>query len=47
MQRGIERAVLHLQKFIRGPLNMLPDLMTVGSSMEKGSQNEHVKRSLE
>src|SRR5260221_1505395 len=29
MQRGIERAVLHLQEFIRSPLNVLPDLVTV------------------
>src|SRR5260370_26855726 len=47
MQRGIERAVLHLQEFIRGPLNVLPDLVTVSGSIEKGSQDEHVKRSLE
>jgi hypothetical protein len=47
MQRGIERAVLHLQEFIRGPLNVLPDLVTVSSSIEKGPQDEHVKRSLE
>jgi hypothetical protein len=36
MQRGIERAVLHLQEFIRGPLNVLPDLVTVSRSVEKG-----------
>ena len=47
MQRGIERAVLHLQEFIRGPLNVLPDLVTVSRSMEKGPQDEHVERSLE
>ena len=47
MQRGIERAVLHLQKFVRGPLNVLPDLVTVSRSMEKRPQDEHVKRSLE
>ena len=46
MQRGIERAVLHLQELIRGPLNVLPDLVTVGRSTEKGPQDEHVKRSL-
>jgi len=39
--------VLHLQKFIRGPLNVFPDLVTVSRPMEKGSQDEHVKRSLE
>src|SRR5258708_31710291 len=47
MQRGIERAVLHLQEFIRGPLNVLPNLVTVGRSIEKRPQDEHVQRSLE
>src|SRR5258708_19175239 len=47
MQRRIERAVLHLQEFIRGPLNVLPDLVPVSRSMEKRPQDEHVKRSLE
>jgi hypothetical protein len=47
MQRRIERAVLHLQKFIRGPLNMFPDLVTVSRPIEKGPQDEHVKRSLQ
>jgi hypothetical protein len=39
--------VLHLQEFIRGPLNVLPDLVTVSRSIEKRPQDEHVKRSLE
>src|SRR5580704_17945011 len=47
MQRGIERAVLHLQKFIRGPLNVLPELVPMSRSIEKRPQDEHVKRSLE
>ena len=47
MQGGIERAVLHLQEFIRGPLNVLADLVTVSGSVEKCPQNKHVKRSLE
>ena len=47
MQRGVERAVLHLQKFIRSLLNVLPDLVTVSSSIEKSPQDEHVQRSLE
>src|SRR5579863_123592 len=47
MQRWIERAVLHLQEFIRSPLNVLPNLVTVSRSIEKRSQDEHVKRSLE
>src|SRR5580704_2936397 len=42
MQRGIERAVLHLQEFICGPLNVLPDLVTVSRSIEEGPQDEHV-----
>ena len=47
MQRGVERAMLHLQEFIRGPLYVLPDLVTVSRSIEKRPQDEHVKRSLE
>src|SRR5580658_825620 len=47
VQGGIERPVLHLQEFIRGPLNVLPDLVTVSRSVEKRPQNEHVERSLE
>jgi hypothetical protein len=47
MQRGVKRAVLHLQEFIRSPLNVLTDLVTVSRSIEKRPQDEHVKRSLE
>jgi hypothetical protein len=47
MQRGVEGAMLHLQEFIRGSLNVLPDLVTVSRSIEKRPQDEHVKRSLE
>src|SRR5580700_5166159 len=47
MQPGVERAMLHLQEFIRSPLNVLPDLVTVRRSIEKRPQDEHVKRSLE
>ena len=47
MQRGLKRTVLHLQEFIRRPLNVLPDLVTVSRSIEKRSQDEPVKRSLE
>jgi hypothetical protein len=39
--------VLHLQEFIRSPLNVLPDLVTVSRSIEKRPQDQHVKRSLE
>jgi hypothetical protein len=46
MQRGIERAVLHLQKIACGPLNVLADLMAVSRSMKKRPQDEHVKSAL-
>jgi hypothetical protein len=46
MQGGIKRAMLHLQELIRGPLNVLADLVTMSRSIEKGPQDEHVKRSL-
>jgi len=47
MQRGVERAVLQLQEFIRSPLNVLSDLVTVSRPIEKRPQDEHVQRSLE
>jgi hypothetical protein len=47
MQSRIERTVLHLQEFVCGSLNMLADLMSVGGAMEKGSQDEHVERTLQ
>src|SRR5947209_3562223 len=46
MQRGVKRAVLHLEKIIRGPLNMLADLVTVRRTMKKSSQDQHVKGAL-
>jgi hypothetical protein len=39
--------VLHLQEFIRGPLNVLANLMAVSRSIEKRPQDKHVERSLE
>ncbi len=39
--------MLHLQKFICGPLNVLPDLVTMSRPIEKRPQDEHVQRSLE
>jgi hypothetical protein len=36
---------LHLQEFIRSPLNVLPDRVTVSGFIEKRSGDEHVKRS--
>jgi hypothetical protein len=47
MQSWIERAVLHLQEFVGGSLNMLADLMTVSWTVKKGSQDEHVQSSLQ
>jgi len=35
--------VLHLEKIIRGPLNMFADLMAVGGTIKKSSQEQHVK----
>jgi len=43
----MERAVLHLKEFKRGPLNVLSDLVTVSGSIEEGPQDEHVQRPLE
>jgi hypothetical protein len=42
MQRGIERAVLHLQELICGPLNVLADLVAMRRPVEKCPQDEHV-----
>jgi hypothetical protein len=47
MQSRIERAVLHLQKVIGGPLNVFANPMTMGWTIEKRPQDEHVKRALE
>ena len=47
MQSWIERTVLHLQKMVRGPLNVLADLMAVSGSIEQRSQDQHVKSALE
>src|SRR6185312_5436587 len=46
MQCGIERPVLHLQKIVRGSLDMLPNLVAVGGAMQQRPQDEHVQRSL-
>jgi hypothetical protein len=47
MQRRIERAVLHLQEVVGGPLNVLADLVTMSWPVKKRSQDEHVERALE
>ena len=39
--------MLHLQKLIRGPLNMLADLMSVRRPIQKRFQDHHVQRSLQ
>jgi hypothetical protein len=46
VQRGVERAVLHLQKIIRGPLNVLADLVAMSRAIKKSSQDQHVKGAL-
>jgi hypothetical protein len=38
--------VLHLQKVIRGPLNVLADLVAMRRPVEKCPQDEHVQRAL-
>ena len=39
--------MLHLEKFVRGPLNVLTDLVTVSRPIKKRPQDEHVKSALE
>src|SRR5271163_1171128 len=46
MQCGIEGTMLHLQEIVRGPLNMLSDLVPMSSSIKKSPQDEHVQRAL-
>jgi hypothetical protein len=46
MQRRVKRAVLHLEKIIRGPLNMFADLVSVRRTIKKSSQDQHVKGAL-
>jgi len=46
VQRGVKRAVLHLEKIIRGPLNMLADLVAMRRTIKKSSQDQHVKGAL-
>ena len=38
--------MLHLQEFVRGPLNVLADLVTMSRSIKKRPQDEHVQGSL-
>src|SRR5260221_7096781 len=37
MQGGIERAMLHLEKIVRSPLNMLSDLVSMSMTVKKSS----------
>src|SRR5271170_2243746 len=46
VQRGVERAVLHLQKVVRSALNMLADLVPMSRTVKKSSQDQHVKGAL-
>jgi hypothetical protein len=46
VQRGIKRAVLHLEEIIRGPLYVLPDLVAMSRTVKKSSQDQHVKGAL-
>jgi hypothetical protein len=39
--------VLHLQKIIRCPLNMLADLMPMRGTIEERPENEHIQGALE
>jgi hypothetical protein len=38
--------MLHLEKIIRGSLNMLADLVAVSRTIKKSSQYQHVKSAL-
>jgi hypothetical protein len=46
MRRGIERTVLHLQRIVCGPLNVLADRMAVSMSTKKRPQDELVESAL-
>jgi predicted aminopeptidase len=39
--------MLHLQKLVRGALNVLADLVPVSRAIKKSSQDQHVQRALE
>jgi hypothetical protein len=39
--------VLHLEKFIRSPLDVLADLVAMRGPVEKRPQDKHVERSLQ
>ena len=47
MQRGIERAVLHLEKVVGGALDVLADMVAVGGAVEESAEDEHVQGALE
>ena len=46
VERWIERTVLHLQKIVCGPLNVLANLVTVSRSVKKRPQDKHVESAL-
>jgi hypothetical protein len=39
--------MLHLQKIVRGPLNMFANLMAMCRPIKKRSQDKHIQRSLQ
>lgn len=47
MKRGVERAVLDLQDFFGGLLDVFGDLMAVGGTEKECAQDEHVESTLE
>ena len=42
MQCWIKRSVLHLQKVVCGPLNVLADLVAVRRTIKKCPKHEHI-----
>src|SRR5262245_37661683 len=47
MERGVQRAVIHTQDVLGGPLDMRGDRMAMERAKEQRAQHEHVKRALE
>jgi hypothetical protein len=39
--------MLHLQKVVRRPLDMLADVVSVSGTIEQRPQNEHIQRALQ
>jgi len=47
VQCWLERTMLHLQKVVRGSLNMLAYLMPMSRAVEKRPEDEHIQGALE